>query len=298
VSNPPPIEVTEYTDPFCVWAWGSEPKLRRFRVALDGQVSWRRVQGVLYDAAADLPGDPGTQIADQFERWADVVRHTDGPLPARLEWPVASSRPAALAAKAAERQGSWLADRVVRRLRESLFLAGRPAVDEETIAEAVDGIAGLDAPALLADLHSDEVRQALAADWEETRNPVPAVIGLTEPMPHPGAAAPDGDRTRYRFPTLLVHGPAGSEAVPGWRPFASYIAAVHRVAPGVEIGDGTMGSADDAALLFDSLTAAELEALTSGAGVPSTGTRLEGVRGTVWASTERAALLRKGVLSV
>jgi predicted DsbA family dithiol-disulfide isomerase len=298
MSNPPPIEVIEYTDPFCVWAWGSEPKLRRFRVALGGHVMWRRVQGVLYDAADALPADPETQIADQLERWADVVRHTRAPLPSRLEWPVASSRPAALAAKAAERQGSALADRVVRRLRESLFLDGRPAVDEETIAEAVDGITGLDVRVLLADLRSEEVRQALATDWDETRNPVAAVIGLNEPMPHPGAAAPDGDRIRYRFPTLLVRGPAGTEAVPGWRPLTSYLAAVRRVAPGVTIGDGTLGSADDAALLYESLTAVELEALTGSGELPSSGTPLEGVRGTVWVSPERATLRRKGVVSV
>jgi len=27
----PTLEVVEYTDPWCSWAWGTEPKLRRLR---------------------------------------------------------------------------------------------------------------------------------------------------------------------------------------------------------------------------------------------------------------------------
>ena len=43
------VEVVEYTDPFCSWAWSTEPKLRLLRAALGPGVGWRQVVGVLLD---------------------------------------------------------------------------------------------------------------------------------------------------------------------------------------------------------------------------------------------------------
>ena len=39
----PPLEVVEFTDPACPWAWGSEPVFRRLRLLLAGQANWRFV---------------------------------------------------------------------------------------------------------------------------------------------------------------------------------------------------------------------------------------------------------------
>lgn len=41
------IEVTEFTDPGCSWAWGTEPKLRLLRWRFDDRLRWRRVMGGL-----------------------------------------------------------------------------------------------------------------------------------------------------------------------------------------------------------------------------------------------------------
>ena len=43
------IEIVEYTDPACPWAWGSEPKFRRLRDGLGPGAVWRRVFGILFD---------------------------------------------------------------------------------------------------------------------------------------------------------------------------------------------------------------------------------------------------------
>ena len=132
--------------------------------------------------------------------------------------------------KAAARQGDAVAELVLRRLRESAFVDGRPADDANTVADALDGLPGLDLERLLAAADDASVEAAVAADWKETRNPLPDVIGLTEPEPHPGAAARDGDRLRYRFPTFVFRGPARVVVVPGWREYDAYLAAADAVA--------------------------------------------------------------------
>ena len=41
------VEVVEYSDPWCSWAWGTEPKLRRLRWRYGDRLEWRTVMGDL-----------------------------------------------------------------------------------------------------------------------------------------------------------------------------------------------------------------------------------------------------------
>jgi protein-disulfide isomerase-like protein with CxxC motif len=41
------VEVVEYTDVMCSWAWGSEPKLRLLRWRYEDRCDWRLVMGGL-----------------------------------------------------------------------------------------------------------------------------------------------------------------------------------------------------------------------------------------------------------
>ena len=86
----------------------------------------------------------------------------------KLERPAGTSRVAARAVKAAELQGRDAGRRALRRLRESLFVFGRPADDEAAIVVALTDVAGLDVDALRADLDAPAVHAAAQADWEET----------------------------------------------------------------------------------------------------------------------------------
>ena len=286
------FEIVEYTDPFCPWAWGTEPKLRRLRLALGADPSWRRVFGILVDGPAGVLDDPAAEIEEQYGRWAAVIAHTGAPIPARLEWPVSSSWSASWAVKAAEQPGLGVADAVLRRLRESLFLFGRPGDSVRAIAEAVDGVPDLDVESLLDELEGDAVRIAVQADWEETRSPLDPVIGLSEPPPHPGGAAPDGDRLRYRFPTLVVRGPEGTAIVPGWRSYDTYVDAVRYVAPATAISDGLVPTGDDALDLFETLTQVDIDTLTATRQPPTRAARVETRNGPVWTRRGRGARAR------
>ncbi|MYU17736.1 hypothetical protein GTZ78_45400, partial [Streptomyces sp. SID8361] len=109
------VEIVEYTDPACPWAWGSEPAFRLLRALTAGQARWRRVFGILFDEDDDPAPDPAAETAWYSRYIADIARHTRAPYARRLRWVAATSRPASLAAKAAERQGATAAERVLRR---------------------------------------------------------------------------------------------------------------------------------------------------------------------------------------
>ncbi|GAA4616682.1 hypothetical protein GCM10023195_74250 [Actinoallomurus liliacearum] len=113
-----PLTVVEFTDPACPWAWGAEPKFRWLRAALDGVAAWRRVYGILFDDDDDPPPDPDADAAWYQQYIAGIAAHTGPPYASRLRWMARSSRPSSLAAKAAEAQGTEIADLVPRRLRE------------------------------------------------------------------------------------------------------------------------------------------------------------------------------------
>src|ERR1700759_5108968 len=126
------IEVVGFTDPVGPWSWAFEPTRRELRAQL--QARWRRVMGVQRDGGAWCEGEP-------LRTWREVAAVTGAPVNTALEWVHTTTRPAALAVKAAELQGAGEA--VLARLREAFFLDGRPPDTPERIAAALDGVAGV-----------------------------------------------------------------------------------------------------------------------------------------------------------
>jgi len=234
----PLLEIVEYTDPLCPWAWGSEPVFRRLRAALtgDARVRWRRVYCILFDHDDDPAPDPAAETAWYARYVEDISAHTHAPRALRLSRVAASSWPASLVAKAAEAQGAQVADRVLRRLRESVFVLGEPADTPESALAAVSGVPGLDAGRLATDAASPDVLAKVRADHAEARRPVDEVLSVHgRDSPHPGAAkeTPDGQH-RYALPTLLVRTAAGRHrAVPGWRSYEEYVSAITDLSPGL-----------------------------------------------------------------
>ncbi|WP_326948402.1 DsbA family protein [Amycolatopsis sp. NBC_01307] len=225
------LEVVEYTDPACPWAWGSEPKFRWLRGNLPG-ARWRRVFGILFDDDEDPAPDPAAEAAWYAKFIDGVTEHTGAPKAPHLAWVARTSWPASLAAKAAEAQGETVADDVLSRLRETTFVLGTPADETDRVLAAVNGVPGLDLAALHAAMLSDAVRRAVREDWRETRNPCPEVLDITAPGPHSGRAKHLEHHVRYALPTLTFAGPGGRFVVPGWRPLREYADAVRAAGGG------------------------------------------------------------------
>lgn len=275
------LTVTEFTDPACPWAWGSEPALRLLRHTLAPVCCWRRVFGILFDEDDDEAPDPAAEA-----RWYDgfirqVAAHTGAPYADRLRRLTRSSWPASAAAKAAEAQGGDIAERVLRRLRESTFVYGTPADTADGIRAAVTGVAGLDVERLLDEAASAATRAAVAADRALARRPVDAVVGLDGPGPHPGGAKELEEGRRYALPTLLFEGPGGQVCAPGWRSFGAYLAAAGRAAGG-PLPAVAAPDAGSALERWRSLSRPELGLLTREQAPPPDAVTLRTAGGPLW----------------
>ncbi|MFC9842649.1 DsbA family protein [Streptomyces sp. NPDC060223] len=281
-------EVVEYTDPLCPWAWGSEPVFRKLRSALGDRVRWRRAYAILFDHDDDPAPDPAAETAWYTRYVEEISGHTGAPRAARLSRVAASSWPASLVAKAAELQGAEVAERVLRRLRETVFVLGEPADTLALALSAARGVPGLDPQRLAADAASAGVLERVRADHGEARRPVPEVLAVQGGLPHPGAAKEtvDGGH-RYALPTLLVRAPAGYRAVPGWRPFEAYAAAVDELCPGLLKVPGPLLPAV-ALERHRSLAGPEFRLLTEGSWPPPDAVRVDTGNGPVWLHPQEA----------
>ncbi|MFF2364346.1 DsbA family protein [Streptomyces sp. NPDC058122] len=284
------VEVVEYTDPLCPWAWGSEPVFRGLRAALAGRVRWRRAYCVLFDDDDDPPPDPAAETAWYARYIEDIGVHTGAPRARRLSRVAASSWPSSLAAKAAERQGDDVAERVLRRLRESVFVLGEPADTAARALSAVRGVPGLDQERLATDAASVTVWEAVLADRAEARRPVSEVLSVRGGSPHPGAAKETAEGGyRYALPTLLVRAPAGRRVVPGWRSYEEYAAAFDELSPGLLTEPGRPAPSE-ALARYRSLTGPEAAVLSGGPWPPRDAVRVETGNGALWLHPDEAAV--------
>lgn len=289
----PLLDVVEYTDPLCPWAWGSEPEFRLLRARLrarpEVRVRWRRAYAILFDEGDDPAPDPAAEAAWYSRYVAEVCAHTGAPRPHALDRVALSSWPASLAARAAQAQGPLVAERVLRRLRESEFVLGAPADTPGRVLACLHAVPGLDTARLSADAASPAVADSVRADRAEARRPLPEVLDLDGPPPHPGAAKElDGGGHRYALPTLLLRGPGGTRVVPGRRPHDAYAEALAEVLPGPWPQPRPL-PADDALELHRTLTAPELELLTEERSAPARALRIDTPGGPLWLHPDEAA---------
>lgn len=286
------VDVIEYTDPGCSWAWGSEPKLRRLRWRYGDRVRWRRVMGGLVgDMRSYLDGFDPVVAAPGFARyWERVAATTGMPYPAALAWMYRSTEPACLAVKAAALQGDGVADGVLRRLREATFVFGSPPDTPDRILDACRGTRGLDAGRLAKDCSGEPARTAFRADWEETRTPNAYVRWLEEDGEGAGPAKHTEGHWRYVFPTLVFRGPGGEVTVPGWKPSERYEDALEEVLPGATRRPRSDPTPEEAFAAWPALAPRELEVLCGADTRPPAGTiPHDWGAGVYWLTPEEAA---------
>jgi predicted DsbA family dithiol-disulfide isomerase len=223
------LDIIEYTDPLCPWAWGSEPKFGRLRASLGPQVSWRRCFGILFDDSDDPAPDEAAETRWYERHLMEIATHTGATYPTVLERVARTSRPAALAVIAAREQGDGVADRVLRSLRERLFLTGHPPDTADRVRACVAALPDLDQDRFVEAVASKRVREQLERDWAETRSPVTEVDAVDAVGPHPGRAKELDDGRRYAFPTLLFSAGNRRIVVAGWRPLDAYLEAARSI---------------------------------------------------------------------
>ncbi len=228
------VTVTEYTDPVCSWAWGTEPKLRLLRWRHGHRANWRLVMGGLVDDASSRRDDwdPVLAAEPMEAYWKRVSGFTGQPYPKPMHRMLRSTNPAGRGVHAAALQGDEVAERVLRRFRETIFVFGVGPDTTDAMAKALEGVAGLDLDRWRVDVASDEVATAYQQDWEETRRPNDFVRTLDGDRPGIGSMKHSEGHDRYAFPTLVFSGRGGEATVPGWMPFDAYVDAMEVAVPG------------------------------------------------------------------
>lgn len=207
-----PVQVIYFTDPLCSWCWAFEPAWRRLRFEFSEGLRWQ------YRAGGLLPGwgryyDPINEIHNPGQmatQWLQVGEMTGVPIDPGIweESPPASSYPACLACKAAERLGLPFAEAYLRRLREAVMLERRDISQRAVLIELAVA-AGAEPEAFTTAFDGPDAADALRSDLSDGRC-----------------------REIRRFPTLILHrtGPMGL-ALLGCRPYKALREAVARVAP-------------------------------------------------------------------
>lgn len=260
------IEVSEFTDPACSWAWGTEPKLRLLRWRYDDRFAWRRVLGGLIgDMNKRVENfDPVRMGPHQSKYWREAFKYTGMSYPVKLEWMLWSTEPAGRAVKAAELQSDEAGARVLRRMRESIFIYGRPADSTERILENTKGIDGLAHERFAEDLASDLSEKAFKEDWEETRRPNDYVRNLQGEWPGIGNMKESEGHQRYAFPTVIFKGPDGEATVPGWCESVEYERAMETAEKGSTHDARTDPTPDEYFATWPTATQKELDTLCEG----------------------------------
>jgi predicted DsbA family dithiol-disulfide isomerase len=290
------IEVVEYTDPLCSIAWGTEPYKRRLLSRFGEKLKWRVVMaGLCGDNStvkAFQPWDPYKAGQAYLKVWKRVTGITGMPYPQDLRYMAVTTDPPCLVVKAAECQGSDVADRVLRRFRESVFLYGTPVDSLDQTKRALEGLPGLDFDRLERDIESEEVKAAYLADWQETRQPNDYVRGLPDAETEhlQGGMMVSEGHERYNLPTFIFTGPAGERTVPGYRPYAEYEEALEAVCPGITEQAQADPTPEEALERWSTMTSKEFE-VVCGSSIedPKSGRRVEGGGADVWLDDTEAA---------
>ena len=211
------VTLTQVTDPFCTWCWGTEPVLRRIEETYGDQVHVEFVMGGLvadFESFCDAANDI-TDPADVAPHWREAAERHGMPVDVSV-WhddPPQSSYPANVAYEAAEFQSPALATRYLRRLREAIATEGRNIANRSVLVELA-GDVDLDVPAFEAALNGDRARTAFEEDRRWVRR-----HGATT------------------FPTFRVEGEDSEQWLGGSQSFAALAGALETVDPSLERRD-------------------------------------------------------------
>ena len=228
------VEAIEYTDAVCSTAWGAEPQLRRLDWRHGHHIAWRKVMGGLVgDASTGKEGWDRVSAAEPMRAyWKRVWRLTGMPYPNPMHLMLRSTDPLGAAVKAAQLQGQDVADAVLRRFRERIFVDGIGPQTPDEFDAATVGVAGLDHARWRADQVRPEVAAAYQADWQETREPNDHVRHLKHDSAMNGELKHSEGHDRYALPTVIFRGPGGEHTVAGWVSYEEYEAGLEAALPG------------------------------------------------------------------
>ncbi|MGE4427457.1 MAG: DsbA family protein [Solirubrobacteraceae bacterium] len=237
------VDVVEFTDPTCPFAYSAEPVRQRLLWRFGTQLTWTvRVVGLARDRA--------TQEAKGFDaiRNAEVLRDFDAygmPLAVVDRREPAASWDACRRIVAAREHATGAEAALLRELRIAGIADAKPIDDPAVLADAARA-AGLDPVELDRWITEDDSAHAFRADLTDARHPGPAALALDHkladveadwPATIGGDPADAGPGRRYTCPTFVFHAGDRVAEVPGFQPWAAVEAVLANLAPDLERRD-------------------------------------------------------------
>lgn len=173
------VSITTFTDPICVWCWGTEPVYRALETHYPDLIDFPMVVGGLVedirlfgDSESGIGGDPEKTNLAITRHWKEAVEVLHMPVGIGgfrvFSEETPSSYPHDKAYISAKLIAPEKADRLIRRVREATIVESKRTGRAEVLAELA-GEVGIDPKQFLETFGSEEVHRLFEQDLQKTR---------------------------------------------------------------------------------------------------------------------------------
>jgi predicted DsbA family dithiol-disulfide isomerase len=221
------IEATLYTDAACPWAYSANPALRVLEWRYRDQLSWRLVMIGLREDASGLVArgwDP-VRAAERLGTFRERYEMPFDLVPKERASGTGRGCRAVVAARLLVPGSEW---RVLRALQLAQFTSGLLLDDAERIGEALRGVPGIDADAIVARLDAPEVVEAYERDRAESRSAAGTAAEFQ------GKTSTSDGPVRFTAPTVVFSRGEQTLVAGGWQPVLAYDVLVANLDPTLE----------------------------------------------------------------
>jgi 2-hydroxychromene-2-carboxylate isomerase len=219
------VRVTMFNDAGCPWGYSANPAFRVLEWRYGRQLEWRLVLIGLTDVAQEYV-DRGYTPLRSAEGYARRFRRFGMPLAPNPRARILGTGRSCRAIVAIRLQAPGREWSAFRALQLAFFTTTLLLDEDESIAAALRGVAGIDVDAAIGAIDTPEVEAAYQRDRAEARSALGSPTQLQDKH-----ATSDGP-VRYTAPSLVFeHGGRRLEAG-GWQPVEAYDVLVANLIPG------------------------------------------------------------------
>ena len=220
------ISATVYSDPACPWAYSGNPALRVLEWRYGQQLDWRLVLVGLTEDASQYEARGYTPLRGALGQALFRRRYGMPFSPAPKARLSATSRAcrAVVAARLASPGSEW---RVFRAIQLANFTTPLVLDDDSMLVEALRGVPGLDAEAIVGAIDSTEVVEAYQADKAETRSAAGSAAELQ------GKTRQTDGPVRFTAPSVVFASNGTRLVAGGFQPVEAYDVLVANLDPGL-----------------------------------------------------------------
>jgi predicted DsbA family dithiol-disulfide isomerase len=251
------IASTLYSDPACPWAYSGNPALRVLEWRYGDQLEWRLVLVGLTEDASQYEARGYTPLRGALGQALFRRRYGMPFSPAPKARLSATSRAcrAVVAARLASPGSEW---RVFRAIQFANFTTSLLLDDDAMLIEALRGVSGVDAGAIVGAIDSDEVVEAYQADKDETRHAAGSAAELQ------GKTRQTDGPVRFTAPSVAFASNGTRLVAGGFQPVEAYDVLVANLDPGLSREEPPETPAPLLARFTDGLTTQEVAELLTG----------------------------------